>query len=31
MTYVSADGSPAAHFEDMVAITKTGAIVLTDR
>jgi methionyl aminopeptidase len=28
--YVSEDGSIAAHFEDMVAVTKDGAIVLTD-
>lgn len=30
MAYVSADGSQAAHFEDMIAITKDGCIVLTE-
>jgi len=28
-TYLTRDGSLAAHFEDTVAITKTGADVLT--
>lgn len=30
LAYVSMDGSKAAHFEDMVAITKNGVIVLTE-
>jgi methionine aminopeptidase len=29
-SFVTEDGSLSAHFEDMVAITKDGAIVLTE-
>jgi methionine aminopeptidase len=30
MSYVTDDNSLNAHFEDMVAVTKNGVIVLTD-